>query len=110
MPTTNSVDYATQFIAMRPDDETRSVVELLDVEKNDGYSNMTDAEIRNLIAYKEHTAQNSVIIEQNKEHNDAVLKAMKETAEEQLQETRSFFQQALNTNPVLMSVTGNEVN
>lgn len=106
---TTDIDYTTEFISLRPDEETRSIAELCEEERLNGYSGMTDVEISNLIAYKEHCAIQTAIIQEMKAHNEAIQKQMQEDAEKQREQSREFFDKILNAQPALVSVTGNEV-
>lgn len=106
---TTGTDYATQSIALKPPDGSRSTAELVELERTSGYSDMTDAEISRLIEYKEFMAQQDKLIEDNRAHNETMLEQAKEAAEQQLQQSREFFEKVLNTKPSIVSVTGNEV-
>ncbi len=106
---TTGIDYTTEFISLAPPDGSRSIAELVEIERINGYSDMTDAEIQRLIEYKEHQAQQAKLIEENHLHNEAMLLQAKEDAETQRKETREFFNKIISMQPALVSVTGNEV-
>ena len=71
MITGNNIDYNTQYIGMRPDENTRSINELLKEERENGYSNMTDTEISNLIEYKMYQAEHAKKMEMLEEETRA---------------------------------------
>lgn len=106
---TTGIDYTSQYISLRPADGSRSIAELVELERTSGYSDMTNDEIARLIEYKEYMAQQAEIIEQNRAHNEAILEQAKQDAELQRQETHDFFNKIINMQPALISVTGNEV-
>lgn len=106
---TTGIDYTNQYLSLRPEDGSHSIAELVEMERTNGYSDMTNDEIARLIEYKEYCAKQDELIEQNRAHNEAMLKQAKEEAEKQRQETRDFFDKVINMQPALASVTGNEV-
>lgn len=106
---TTGIDYTAQYISLKPSDGSRSIAELVELERTSGYSDMTDAEISSLIEYKEYQAQHSAIIEQQKDYLDSALEQQRISAEQQRTETRQFFQAIINQEPILINVTGNEV-
>lgn len=106
---TTGIDYTSQYISLRPEDGSHSIAELVEMERTNGYSEMTDDEIARLIEYKEYCAKQDELIEQNRAHNEAMLEQAKQDAELQRQETHDFFNKVINMQPALVSVTGNEV-
>lgn len=106
---TTGIDYTSQYISLRPPDGGRSITELVELERTEGYSDMTNDEISRLISYKEYQAEQSELAAQNKAHNEAMLEQAKIDAELQRQETHDFFNKIINMQPALTSVTGNEV-
>lgn len=106
---TTGIDYATKFIAMKPDDGSRSTIELLEVERTAGYSDMTDSEITRLIEYKEKKAEDSALLEESIKHNEEMLKQANEAAAKQLEQTETFFNKIINMEPALVRVDGSEV-
>lgn len=106
---TTGINYTTEYISLRPADGSRSITELVEEERINGYSDMSDDEISRLIEYKEYRAEQSALIEQNKLYNQAMLKLAEEAAEKQRKETHDFFTKIINMQPALVTVTGNEV-
>ena len=103
------IDYTNDYISLKPADGGRSITELVEMERTNGYSDMTDDEIKRLIDYKEYRAKQDELIEQNRLHNEAMLEQAKKDAANQLQQSRDFFNKVINMQPALVSVTGNEV-
>lgn len=106
---TTGIDYATQSIALDPPDGSRSTAKLVELERTEGYSDMTDAEIARLIEYKEYKAQQDKFIEDNRKHNETMLEQAKEAAQEQLEQSNKFFNDIINMEPALVRVDGSEV-
>lgn len=110
MTTGTDIDYTTRFISMRPDDDTRSIVELCEAERKEGYANMTDKEISNLIEYKQYEAERSKAIEIIKQESEEKLRLFKESLEQQRKDSRKMFDRIINSNPTFKSVKDGEDN
>lgn len=106
---TTGIDFNTEFIGMKPDEDSRSILELLEIERTSGYQGMTDDEISRLITYKEHNAERSKVVEDNRTSNEAMALNMKKAVDAQLRQSREFFKEILNMEPALVRVDGSEV-
>lgn len=106
---TTGIDYDTQFIGMTPDEASRSILELLEIERTGGYTDMTNDEIARLIRYKENNAEQGKIVSDNRANNEAMLKQMNETVQKQLEHSSYFFNTIINMEPALVRVDGSEV-
>ena len=101
---TTGTDYNTRFISMRPDEDTRSIAELCEVERTEGYSGMTDKEIANLIEYKEYQAERSKTIAIIEQESKEKVELFKEALAQQRQDAKESFDRIINSNPVFKSV------
>lgn len=106
---TTDIDYATEFIGLKPDENSRSTVELCEMERTEGYQNMSDEEISRLIKYREYCAKQDQSIADKKAANESALKELGDIATESVKKSQEFFNQIINMEPALVSVTGNEV-
>lgn len=106
---TTGTDYATEYIGLKPDEDTRSITKLVDIERTNGYSGMTDKEIANLIAYKEHVARLDAIASIDRAHNEKMQVVLEENAKKEKELSDKIFELTTQKEVELISVTGNEV-
>ena len=105
MTTGNSNLY--EYIGLAPNENCRSIVELLKVEKEGSYSDMNDEEIAYLMGYKEYKAKHDETIAVLRDESNAKLKALDEYLTEQRQKQRELFKQWFDTDSVFQSVKDN---
>lgn len=74
---TTGIDYDTQFIGMKPDENTPSILELLEEECKHGYSNMSDNDIARLIRYKQYFATKEAVNEYLTKENELKTEELK---------------------------------
>lgn len=70
---TTGNDYAIRFISIRPDENTRSIVEIEEEVKTNGYVNLNDDEINNYIEYQKHIVKQETKIEQFNANTEAII-------------------------------------
>lgn len=96
--------YVTDYISQKPDSETRSIAELVEVERLEGYSQMSDKEITYLISYKEEQAKKSEEIKIYEEHEKQRTKLMAVESEARYELAQMRFQQAMSETMEFISV------
>lgn len=105
---TTGIDYITEYTSLRPRDDVRSITELVELERTSGYSDMSDEEISNLIAYKEYVAKRSEEIKlveaKIKEENEMLKKSI----EEQKMSNEEFMNAIFSLSPNFQTVENNE--
>lgn len=101
---TTGTDYNTKYINLRPNENTRSIVELLEAEKTSGYGDMTNIEIANLIEYKQYIATKTKELELANEHNKEMERIAQEEADKRVEETRARMNELLNATPMYRTV------
>lgn len=79
--TTGQID-PLEFISLRPDENTRSIVEIAEEIKKNGYSNLTDTEIQLHIEYEKKVALQKQENEFRMKEQDAQLDRLKSIIDE----------------------------
>lgn len=106
----NFVDYNTRYIGLRPDDNTRSIRELLETERKKGYSDMSDEEISNLIEYKIYEAKQDKEMELLEKETNARIQTGLDLAKQMREDTMKMI--GLKREPVFKVIEddGSKVN
>lgn len=99
-------DYNTRFLSLRPNDNTRSIAELLDIESSEGYSGMSDEEIANLIEYKQHEAKNSEELKIKRKESEERINELKRETDRSIEESKKMFDSVINNAPIFKKVEG----
>lgn len=83
--TTNQLDYATEFVSLRPNENQRSVAECLEISRTGGYSTLTDDEIDALMTYRESIAMqrayNDMQLQLLEDNNNSTMNLLAQIAE-----------------------------
>lgn len=91
------IDYDTQFIGLKPDENSKSILELLDEEKNNGYANMTDEEITRIMRYRESVAANVREAELKKQQAEESLARTRAAINENIENMNKMISEVFNT-------------
>lgn len=106
---TTGSNFNMDYINVKPDDDTRCIVDLLKEEERNGYSGMSDGEIAHLIAYKEAQAVKSEVVESIKATHQQEMETFHNLITAQLQQVTAINEALYKATGVFATVDGSEV-